>query len=75
MLEMVERAAVEISLHVNAKKTKIIAYNQGKDITITARDASMILAATNQNMAVSTTQIHQNKSIHINWTLCTTAWS
>ena len=42
MLERVEKAAVEIGLHMNAKKTKTMAYNQEKDINITARDGSKL---------------------------------
>ncbi len=42
MLEMVERASVEIGLHMNAKKTKTMAYNHGKDINIIARYGSKL---------------------------------
>ncbi len=42
LLERVRKAAVEIGLHMNAKKTKTMAYNQGKYINITARDGSKL---------------------------------
>ncbi len=42
MLERVKRAAVEIGLHMNVKKTKTMAYNQEKDTKITARDGSKL---------------------------------
>ena len=42
MLERVERAAVEIGLHMNAKKTKTMAYNQENDVNITARDGTKL---------------------------------
>ncbi len=38
MRERVERAVVEIGMHINTKKTKVMAYNQGQAVNITARD-------------------------------------
>ena len=42
MLEWVKSAAVEIGLHIHAKKTKTMAYNQEKEMNITARDGSKL---------------------------------
>ena len=42
MLKRVERAAMEIGLHMNTKKTKTMTYNQGKDTNITAGDGSKL---------------------------------